>query len=375
MNKIKRLLSDISIKLKSFVSRESLFEVLRTLVAILIAIIVVIIIIFFVSETPMNTIKVFFLYPFTDEYSRSEIISRATPLIFSGLAAAFMLRAKQFNLFGEGAFFIGGLVGAIVAIYFHLPIILLPLVAILISGLTGGIIGSVPAILKSKWKVNEFVVSLMMNFIVMWIGIFFLANVFNDPTAGDITTQIIPEAGRIPFIGEMSLVSLGIFLALLMTIFSHLFFYHTRFGYKMKMTGDNLDFASYSGIKTSRPIFYSQVIGAGIASVGGATEVLSNYTRFNWKSLPGYGFDGFMIAIIAKNKPLGILLVSLFFGYIRTGANQMAIFTDVSSEIVVILQSVVILLVAAQAFLQSYRKKFMAVKIKQLQNMDIKVVK
>jgi len=354
------------------INTEALFEVFRTLAAIITALLIAIIIIFIVSSNPINSIKVFLLNPFLDEYARSEIINRSIPLIFSGLAGAIMLKAKQFNMFGEGGFFIGGLIGAVVAIYFKLPIILLPVTALFVAGITSGLFGSIPAILKAKLNVNEFVTSLMMNFIVFWIGLYLLGNIFVDPTAGDITTKIIPEAGRIPFFSQTSLFSTNIIIVLIFIIGVYVFMKHTKYGYNIKVTGDNIEFAKYSGINPSYPIFYSQVIGASIAGVGGATEILSNYSRFNWKTLPMYGFDGLMIAIASKNNPLVVPLIALFFGYIRTGANQMAIFTDVSSEIVLIIQAIIILLVAARAFLSSLRTKMMIKKVKALNLQEVK---
>lgn len=359
MNVLNKLFHHIVKSIKNIITPSSLFDLLRTILAFIISIAIAFIVILIVSEEPIQTIRYFIISPLQDEYSRSEIINRAIPLIFSGLAASIMLKVKQFNMFGEGAFMLGGFVGAISAIYFNLPVVILPIIALLVGGISGGIIGTIPAYLKVKLNVNEFVTSLMLNFIVMWIVVYFLGNVFNDPTAGDITTNIIPEIGRIPYLSQTSLISYSFIIALIITLIIFVMMYYTRFGFRMKQTGDNIEYAKYVGIHTSKSIFYSQVIGSGVAAIGGATEVLSNYTRFNWKTLPGYGFDGFMIAIIANNNPLLVLLVALFFGYIRTGANQMAIFTDVSSEIVVIIQAVIILLVAAQSFLSKYKKKIL----------------
>lgn len=348
-----------------------LFDIVRTLAAILIALFVAAVVIFFVADDPLFALRIFLVSPFESTDNLASILSRSLPLIFTGLAAAVVLRTRQFNLFGEGAFFIGGLAGAVVAIHFRLPAVLLPVAAIFCAGLLAAVFGTVPAGLKAKLGVNEFVVSLMMNFLLLWVGIYFLANVFNDPRAGDITTHPIPEAALLPYFGE-TFFTTGILVALAFVVIVAVFFGLTRFGFNMKQTGDNIAFAEYSGIKPSRPVFYSQVIGAGIAGIGGATHVLSHYRRFNWTALPMHGFDGFMIAIIAKNNPFGVLLVALFFGYIRTGALQMEIFTRMSSEIVTIIQAVVILLVAAQAFLVSLRKRLMLQKVERLKRHEQK---
>ncbi len=373
MQRFKSMYARVITAIKRTLNLGFVFELARTLAAIVIALSVAAIIILIVSDDPGFTLRVFLLNPLTQPDGFATIFSRAMPLIFTGLAASVVLRAKQFNLFAEGAFFIGGFAGAIVAIHVGLPGLLLPVVALLAGGLVAAIFGTVPAALKAKLDVNEFVVSLMMNFILLWIGVYFLSNVFNDERAGDITTPLFPEHARIPYISQDSFFTSGVFIAIAAVILVFIFFRFTRFGYNIKTTGDNLAFAKYSGINPAGPIFSSQVIGAFIAGVGGATEVLSHYRRFNWTSLPMYGFDGFMIAIIAKNNPLAVLFVALFFGYIRTGAVQMEIFTRMSSEIVTIIQAVIILLVAAQAFLMSLRKRLMMRRIKGLKHVEATV--
>ena len=116
-------------------------------------------------------------------------------------------------------------------------------------------------------------------------------------------------------------------------------------------------FAKYSGIGVGGAIVLSQVIGGAVAGMGGAVEILGMYTRFSLTSLPGYGFDGIIIAILAKNNPLFVPFAALFLAYLRIGADIMSRRTDVAPEVVSIVQSLIILLVGAKLFLEHYKHK------------------
>ncbi|HOW38407.1 MAG TPA: ABC transporter permease, partial [Bacillota bacterium] len=134
---------------------------------------------------------------------------------------------------------------------------------------------------------------------------------------------------------------------------AHLYLNRTKWGFAVRMSGDNPHFARHIGIPVAKAGTHSQVIGIGIAGLGGGVEILSNYRRFNWKTLPGYGFDGFMVAIMAKNKPLMVPYAALFIGYLRSGADLMAFNSDVAQEVVQIIQGLILILVASEAFFSS----------------------
>lgn len=338
-----------------------LFEILRTFFAIVISFLIAFIIILFTSKQPFSTIKILVTSPFASSYAFGKILTEAVPLLFTGTAVCIMIKAGQFNMIGEGLFFAGGLIGAVLAINFQLPSVILPLVVLLLTFCLGGIVGYVPAKMKASLKVNEFVSSLMFNFIIYWLGMYLLSNIFIDPDYSDIATHQIPEVGKLFFLSADNQVSSSILIGLLFSLLAWVFLYKTKWGYHIRMTGSNERFAHYSGINTKRVIVYAQVIGAAICCLGGAAYVLGNMYRFNWKQLPNYGFDGFIIAIIARNNPLYIPLAALFMGYLRSGAAEMARLSDVTNEVVFIIQAIMIILIAAQAFLSKLKQKKMQV--------------
>lgn len=342
---------------KTIAGKNVMFEILRTLLAAIIASLIALVIIFFTSDMPGEAIRVFLLSPLNSSYALGRVITESVPLIFTGVAVCIMMKCGQFNMFVEGSFFVGGLFGAVIAAKLSLPPILLTFAALMLPAILSGVIGYVPAKLKARLQVNEFVSSLMLNFIVYWVCMYLFTYHFSDRDYSSLATPLIPDSAKLPFISFDNEVSSSIFLALIVTVLVWVFLNRTKWGYAIRMTGENAEFAHYSGINTKSAIVFSQVIGSAVAGFGGAAFILGNFYRFNWSTLPNYGFDGFIIAIIARKNPLAVPLVALFLGYIRSGAMEMSRLTDVPNEVVYIIQAIMIILIAAQTFISGMRQK------------------
>jgi len=348
----------ISFKNPNYRQKIKYFNFFRTLTAILIALVITFVILLFVSKEPFSAIATLLFSPFKSKFWIGEILRASVPLVFAGVAASIMLKCGQFNMIGEGSFYLGGFVAALIAIYLPVSSFLAIVIACLAAIVVTIIFGFIPAILKAKLNVNEFVVSLMLNFIMLWVGMFFLQNYFRDEASGDIATRLIPDENRLGILLKGTYLSTGILIALIIVILSTIFLYKTKYGYTIRITGNNKNFAKFSGLSAMSAIIYSQVIGSAIAGLGGAVEILGGIDgRFSWKALPGYGFDGFIVAILASNNPLLTPLAALFLAYLRTGATLMSLQTDVASELIQIIQAIIIIIVAGQAFMARYKNK------------------
>jgi simple sugar transport system permease protein len=142
----------------------------------------------------------------------------------------------------------------------------------------------------------------------------------------------------------------------------------------IRVTGNNLDFAKYSGLPVVSTIVFSQLIGSSIAGLGGAVEILGGIDgRFSWKALPGFGFDGFIVAILAGNNPVLVPLAALFLSYLRTGAVLMSLDTDIASEFIQIIQALIIIIVAGQAFMRKLRNRVLNKKEKSIAMEEVKI--
>jgi simple sugar transport system permease protein len=344
---------------------ETRFELLRFSTAILIAVLLSFVIILLVSKEPLAAFRNLFLGPLSSWRRFGNVVELAIALTFTGLAVAVMFSANQFNMGAEGGFYAAGAVAAMAALALPLPPVIHPLVAILLGGVTGAVVCGVPALLKQKWGASELVSSLMLNYVFFYFTRYFANTVFKDPDCGYVATYMLPLSAKLPRIVAGTRIHAGLFIVIIAVIVTVIFIRRTTWGYALVQTGRNPAFAAYSGINTPAVLLYSQLVGGFIAGVGGSVEVLGMYDRFQWQNMPGYGFDGIIVAILAKNKPQFVPVAAFLLAYIRIGADRMSSATDVTSEMISIIQGIIIMLVAAQAFMGRQRQKML---VRELRN-------
>jgi simple sugar transport system permease protein len=231
-------------------------------------------------------------------------------------------------------------------------------VCILIAAAVGGAIMLIPALLKVKLGASEMVTSLMLNYVCMYVVLHFLNYTFADRSKGSTQTYAFAESARIgSLVPGGSKLTWGFIVALAFVVIIALFMYRTRWGYAIRMIGINQAFSKYSGMNVGGTIVLSQVIGGVLSGIGGGVEVLGRYTTFLWKELPGYGWAGITIAILAKNNPVLVPIAAFFIAYLNKGCQLMATYCDVPSEMIDIIQAVIFLFFAAEQFLSGYRQK------------------
>lgn len=343
-----------------------MFNIVRSAAAIAVALAIAMVLVFIVAEDPLKAMKSFFISPlFTvkpgsfsfNTGSFLTILGRMIPIIYTGLAVCVMFNANQFNLAGEGCVMMGAFVAALCAIYLDLPPIIHVVVCLLIAGVSCGIVMLIPALLKTKLGASEMVSSLMLNYIIAKVVMHFLNENFADRSKGSLMTFPFKKTAMIGDMIPNSDATWGFALALVVTLLVALLMYRTRWGYSIRMIGINQDFAKYSGIKVAAIIVFAQVLGGFIAGLGGAVENLGRYDTFLWRDLPGYGWTGVTIAILAKNNPLYVPIAAFFLAYISRGCELMGSFAGVPAELFDIIQSVIFLFFAADHFLAKYRQK------------------
>ena len=334
-----------------------MFELGRTLLAILIALALALAIILAISDVPGEALKYFLIGPVDSLRHVGNVLELMIPLIFTGLAVSIMFSSAQFNLGTEGAFFFGAIGASFIAVNWSLPPVIHPAIAILWGGVIGAVFCGIPGLLKIKWGASELVSSLMFNYIAFFFGLYLINYFLRDVNAGAMVSHPLGETAKLVKLIPKTKVHFGILIAIVMILLSALFLYRTRWGYRIRVLGRNISFAEYAGINTAATIVLAQLVGGFIAGMGGAVEILGLYRRFSWQLLPGYGWTGVIVAILARNNPLYVPLAAFFLAYMRIGADIMSRKTDVTTEFVAIIQGVIIVLVAAEAFLAARRHK------------------
>ncbi len=335
------------------------FDLIRTVIAILIGFILSLLCIVFISDDPIRTISIYMFKPFDGIRRIGTMIEYMIPVMCTGVGMCFMLSVSKFNLIGEGALFLAASFITFVATQLtpNLPPVVFPIVLIVIGALVGALCGAVPAALEAKWKTNIVVVTIMLNYVLTFAGIYILYYWMRDEKKTFVGSDAIPDAARLTSFIKRTYVHTGLFVAIGLIIFAYWFLYRTKLGYQMRLVGKNPNFAKYSGVSVVFITILAQCIGGAAAGIGGTIETLGKYDRFIWLAQTGYGFDGMSLALMAKGNPLLIPVVAFVLAYIRIGADIVGQTTDVPLEFVQVIQSIIIMLVAAGSFLSSYRQK------------------
>ena len=288
----------------------------------------------------------------------SDVLAAMIPIVFTGLATCVMFSANQFNLGAEGGIMLGAFVSAMVAVYVPMPAGVLPVVAVLAAAAAVAVMMLIPALLKAKLGVSEMVNSLMLNYVVMYFIKYVLNTHLADKTKGQIQSYPFQEQARIaPLIDNGSMLTWGFVIALIFVVITALFMYRTRWGYGIRMIGINQDFARYSGMNVAAIIILSQVLGGALAGIGGGVEMLGRYSAYSWNALPGYGWTGITVAILAGNNPAFVPLAAFFMAYLNKGCSLMSTYCGVPSQLIDILQAVIFVFFAAKQFLAGYRQR------------------
>ncbi|MBR3355440.1 MAG: ABC transporter permease [Oscillospiraceae bacterium] len=333
------------------------FTIIRTILAIAIALAVAIGIIFLVSKSPVEAIVYFITGP-VKKFSRlMNVVEMMLPLLFTGLSLSLIQRTGVFNLASEGCFFIGGAVAGLFAVKLTLPKVIDPLVCILMGGLVGMLCMMIPAVCRLKFGASEVVSSLMMNYVLMYLGLIMIRVFVRNPDTGQLQSLDFQPQARLSVIIPGTRVHTGLIVAAVLVVVFWIYLFKSRWGYRMRMTGSNPGYSRYSGINNTKSILIGQALAGLACGIGGACEVLGLYQSFKWLALPGYGFDGVIIASLAQNNPILVPIGAFFLAYIRVGADIMTRMTDVQNEIVSIIQGVVIVLLSARAFLGTWEKR------------------
>ncbi|MCI5801594.1 MAG: ABC transporter permease [Oscillospiraceae bacterium] len=333
------------------------FNLIRTMIAIGIALLLALVIILLTSDDPWTAFYYFIAGPLSKAKRFANVIEAMLPLVFTGLSVSIIARTGVFNLASEGSLFIGGAVAALCGVLLPLPPVVSPVVILLIGGLAGMLALLIPTYLRVKWNANEIVSSLMLNYVLYYLGTFLIRTFVRDPDSGYLQSTKFHAEADLPVIVPGTRIHAGAIIALLCVAALYFFLFRSRLGYKVRMVGENPKFSFYSGIPYALSIFAAQALAGFVCGLGGATEMLGMFDCYKWTGLPGYGWDGIIVATLARNNPAWVPLGAFFLAYMRTGADMMTRYTDVQNEVVSIIQGVVIILLVAESFLAGWQKR------------------
>lgn len=341
-----------------------LTELFKTVVVVGIGLLIGMVIVLFVSDEPRKVFDAILTGPLPSSTVLDDgtirwrgmsrfgtFIEDSVTLALVGLAVAIPFRAMQFSLGADGQLFLGALASAAVSIYLPLPgFILIPL-AFIAATLAGFFWGWLPGIMKAKAGANEIVTTLMLNVIAIQIFIFVVGNVMLDPQAGFIVTSFFQDNAILEPLIRRTNVTWMILVAPLVCLIAYVFISRTNHGFELRVVGQNPSFGRQMGMPVDRTVALSMALGGAVAGMAGFHIANAILKRLPSDFPVGLGFEGIVVALLARNDPRLIIPAAMFYGYLRAGAQVMERTTDVSREMVLVVQAIIILLIVSENLL------------------------
>ncbi|MGB8983283.1 MAG: ABC transporter permease [Anaerolineales bacterium] len=330
--------------------------------AIILALILGGIVIAFAGGNPFASYAHIAKASFGDTGVLSDTIVKATPIILTALACSVAFRMKLWNIGAEGQFIMGAWGASAIVLAPVVPAdssrwLFLPVMAA--AGMAmGAIWGSIPGYLKAKFNVNEIISTLMMNYIaISWVN-FWVFAVWTE--GGFQMSPKFPQAAWLPRLSEYAksipafrglTTHAGLLLGIAAAIVLWFIVYRSRWGYEIRLIGDNPRAAKYAGINITRNTIWVMMLSGALAGLGGMSEVSGVVHRLQTAPLAaGYGFTGIIVAWLAKLNPLVIILVSILFGALILAGREIQ-----PSGVPKMIQGIILVCLIASDFLLRYR--------------------
>lgn len=300
------------------------------------------------GENPFEVFYYLLLEPFTMSSGWIKVLSKATPYLFTGLAAALAFRCGIFNIGIEGQMFLGALAATVVGLSFQgLPFFIHVPLALAAAMAVGGLWALLAGWLKVRFGVHEVLSTIMLNYLATNLGTYLIINWFRSdgPAA---KTPNVQDSARLRQFFPAEQLNTGIFVALITVVAVYVLVKYLPLGWKIDSAGKNMLASRYAGIDSKKIIMAVMMLSGMVAALCGAERTLGAYGYMDIGFSANYGSDGLVIAIIAGNNPLAVVLVALFFGLLNYGGVNLNMMTSVPSEWVQSLIAIMLILVAAK---------------------------
>lgn len=285
----------------------------------------------------------------------AETLVQTTNLLFPALGVALAFRAGLFNIGAEGQLVIGGFLAGWLGAQFPTAGYLAVPMVLLAGVIGGGVWGAIPGVLRARFGANEVISTLMLNVIAVLLTTYLVTGPMQQGGAGASETGPLPKAAQLPDLISDTRLTWAFLIAVALAVVLHFVLRRTVFGYELRAAGDAPEAAKRAGIDLGRTALVAMTLSGAIAGLGGATIVAGVLHRFNTGLSPSYGFIAIAVALVGNLEPLWIIVASLAFGILQSGAFGMQTEAQVPREVVSLIIGLVIVALAGRRVIATMR--------------------
>ena len=311
-----------------------------------------------------ETYALMFAGAFGSRFAWSETLTRATPLILTGLSAAVAFRARLWNIGAEGQLYAGALAAVAVGgmhggAGFDVPAAVLFPAMLAAAVAAGAVLLFVPTVLRTRFGVDEVVTTLLLNFIVLLFVSMMLDGPMKDPAAlGWPQSVALRDDLSLDKLIPRTRVHSGLVYAIVLAAVLGFIMRYTTLGFEARAVGSNARAAAFVGVPVARTITIVAVISGGVAGLAGAVEVAGRTGYVTLDMSPGYGYSGIVIAMLAGLNPLGVVAAAIFVAGVLVGADSMSRGVAVPTYIADVIVAVALISMLVATLFARYRLRF-----------------
>lgn len=333
--------------------------VLIPLISLVLAALISAIVILAIGEDPIAAVKLMISGALGSSYGWGYTLYYATNFMFTGLAVAVAFHASLFNIGGEGQAMLGGLGVALVCLFIPWPHWSLAVLAGAgAAALFGAAWAAIPAYLQVRRGSHVVITTIMFNFIAASLLNYVLVNQLRPKGTMDPASAKFPEATNLPSLHEI-LAPIGInfsksapanvslIIAIIACFAVWALIWRTRFGFELRAFGKSESGARYAGISPFKITMFAMLISGGLAGMMAINNVQGEAERLVLNAVEGAGFIGIAVSLMGRNHPFGVFLAAILFGFLYQGGAELALWTDIPRELIVVIQALVIMFTGA----------------------------
>jgi len=333
--------------------------VLIPLISLILAGLLSALVILAIGESPIEAVNLMITGALGSSYGWGYTLYYATNFMFTGLAVSVAFHARLFNIGGEGQAMLGGLGVALACLYIpwhHWSLALLG--AIICGAAFGGLWALLPAYLQAKRGSHIVITTIMFNFIAAAFLNYLLVSVLRPQGSMDPATARFPEAAQLPTLHDVlapfgisfskaAPANISLLVAMLACVLVWVLIWRTRLGYEIRAFGHSDSAARYAGINPVKITLIVMLISGGLAGLMATNNVMGEAERLMLNATEGAGFIGIAVALMGRSHPLGVFLAAILFGFLYQGGAELALWTKIPRELIVVIQALVILFTGA----------------------------